>query len=146
MKRFHFPLERIRQFRRLQMETEESRLAECRQRLEAVNHMVAELDRQREDADEDARRRTGAGLAKPAELESLALWRGHARRLDAELAERRSKEAVAVELQRRRLVEARRKYEILDRLRDKTLRGWRADWDRETEALAGELYLSRWSR
>jgi len=47
--------------------------------------------------------------------------------------------------QREVLMEARRQYELLERLRKKNLSEWRADSDKEQEALAAEMFLARWN-
>lgn len=146
MKKFEFPLERIRQFRKLQMETEQARLEQCNARLMAVDAMIGESKRQRLDADADVRRvESSGGEVSIAAVRSHSAFRGYLTRVDQMLAARRTQAEADLETQRGALLEARKRYEILDRFKDQSRKGWQAEFDREQEALAGELFLAKWN-
>jgi flagellar export protein FliJ len=147
MKRFQFPLERVRDYRKVQMEAEQARLEECRARLLAVEEMLTELARQRIESDNEVRSQEARAAVVP--VSEVAAYPDYRRHLDqmARMLERRRAEALArLEQQRQRLVEARRRFEILDRARGYARAEWQYEFDREQEALAGELFLANWSR
>jgi hypothetical protein len=143
MKRFQFQLERVRRWRLEQLDLEELKLQQAR----AERQTLA-----------DAKQRVREGLARSAqevlaqpsmpglELERLDSYRIHVRqRVRAFENLEQQVEAKVVE-QRGRVLEARRQFELLDGLRQKALAQWKAAGDREQEALAGELFLSRATR
>lgn len=143
MKRFQFPLERMRLWRERQLESEEERL----RRLQAEYHSLAAM-RERVMAEEHAAREEVMRMPSVT-VEQLALieqWRGYAlrevRRLDACLAETLHR----IEDQRQSVLEAHRRLECMNRLKQTQLESWRADLDREEEALVNELVIARWSR
>ena len=48
--------------------------------------------------------------------------------------------------QRQTMLEARRRYRLLERLRDRRWEEWRAAASRELENFASESYLAQWTR
>jgi hypothetical protein len=48
--------------------------------------------------------------------------------------------------QQKRVMEARRRVELLDKLREKRWTAWNTELAREIEAQAGEAYLAKWSQ
>jgi len=140
MKKFQFPLDRVREYRCLQMEGEQVKLEELHARLIALEEMAAELVRQKQQAEQSVVGSSSTGL----DLQHYAGYRGYAVRVAAMVAERRQAVLRDIEAQRARLLEARQKYEILDRLKTRSRGAWQAAVDREQESLAGELYLARW--
>ena len=142
MKRFAFPLESVRQWRSRQLELEESRLQQVLAEREAI------IARRR--AMEEELKREVALLAAPGldagQLAALDAFRryvgaqGHRMAIDMRGCEQR------IEAQRKQVVEARRRFELLNRLRDKAARQWHADNDRELENTAADLYLARCAR
>lgn len=140
MKRFDFPLERVRRWRLEQLNLEELKmqqvLAERRALSRAKQQIRAELDRVRREV-----------LARPMmeshELKSLDSFRQHvhARMHYFESRERQSEARIVA--QRQRVIEARCQFELLDRLRQKALAEWRAAADKEQETLAAEMFLAK---
>ena len=140
MKRFEFPLERVRRWRFEQLNLEELKLQQVlaeRQALARAKQLIRdELDRVGRDV-----------LAQPAleslELESLDSFRYHvhARIRGFEHRERQSEEKIVA--QRHKVIEARRQFELLDRLRTKALAEWKVAADREQETLAAEMFLAK---
>jgi hypothetical protein len=143
MKRFRFPLDRVRKWRQDQAGLEEMRLRQLYAEIRA-----AEADRQATlDEDERSRRAVLHRQYVAAEdLSSLEAFKKyaveHIRRLDVR---RRALSATIVE-QQARVLEAHRSVRLLDGLHDRALLGWTAARDKEQEELAAELYLARWSR
>jgi hypothetical protein len=140
MKRFDFPLERVRRWRFEQLSLEELKL----QQIFAERQALARSKQQIRDELDLVGRDL---LAKPAleslELEALDSFRYHvhARIRDFENRERQSEEKIVA--QRQKVIEARRQFELLHRLRTKALTEWKAAADREQETLAAEMFLAK---
>lgn len=143
MKRFDFPLERVRRWRAEQAELEELKLEQ----------LAAELNRIRQEkrsVENDRLRSEQEILAQKAiraeDLRCLEDYRVFTRNKirDTEARERKV-EAIILE-QRRRVTEARRRAELIERLKRKALDDWETANDREQEALAAELYLAKLTR
>lgn len=49
-----------------------------------------------------------------------------------------------IEQQRARVVQARRNYELLQRLKERALHKWQQEADRELDQLAADVFLSQW--
>lgn len=143
MKRFQFPLERVRRWRLEQLNIEELKLQQAR----AERQALADAKQQVRDQLASSRREVLAQRSMPGlELEYLDSFglHVHERVRAFEIREHQS-EATVVE-QRGRVLEARRQFELLERLREKALAKWKAAGDKEQETLAGELFLSRSTR
>jgi hypothetical protein len=143
MKRFNFPLDRIRRWRLEQLSVEELKLQQVRAEQQAL------ADAKREVRDEFFKSEHEV-LAQPSlpglELENLDSFRLHVRdRVRGFENRERQVEAKVVE-QRGRVIEARRQFELLDGLRQKALAKWKVAADKEQETLAAEIYLSRSTR
>ena len=140
MKGFHFPLERVRRWRSEQASLEELKL----QQLHAERARLAQAKR---DVETESARSAQQVLTQPSidplELTSLESYRQHLRRCAYELGNlERQCEAKVVE-QRQRLIEARRQFEMLDRLHHKAWTEWLAAGNKEQEELAAEMFLAK---
>lgn len=143
MKRFHFPLDRVRRWRLEQLNLEELKLQKVRTERELLAHAKRQVR-------EGLANSRGDLMAQPAltglELDNLDSYAIHVRER-VRFIEKLEQEAEAkVVEQRNRVIEARRQFELLDSLRMKAIAQWRAASDREQEALAAELYLSKFTR
>jgi flagellar export protein FliJ len=147
MKRFRFPLERVLAYRRLQMEAEQARLEQSRQRLAAADARIAQWR-------EECERTLAAvrqALAPGADVSATALatypnYRSAIGRAGAALASERARAAGEVAKQLAKTVEARRTHEVLAKARSQARTRWEEDVQREIEATAGELFLAQWRR
>ncbi len=143
MKRFNFPLERVRRWRSEQANVEELKLEQLRNRVAKLGDEMRELAVERARSQQEV-------LAQPLidsfELESLDAFRLHAaaKIRDLETQQRQCEGQVAE--QRGRYVEARRSLELLERLKHRAFEKWQIESDREQEALAAESYLARMVR
>jgi len=140
MKRFSFPLERVRRFRSEQASLEESKLRQFQGHLAALGSEKRGM--------ELARARSEQGvLAQPSieasELQSLESFRRHIGNIIRDIGNRERQCEAQVVDQRQRLMEARQKAELLERLKQKALDEWTTSSNREEEALATELYLAK---
>ncbi|MBI5280099.1 MAG: hypothetical protein HY858_00350 [Candidatus Solibacter usitatus] len=142
MKRFHFPLDRLRAWRQTQFEREEARLAALLAELEALRQHRGQL-----------RAQEAASLASihaspvvnVAELQTLEAFRRWVRREEVRIKSEEAGLGARIAEQRGAVVEARRKVEGLDRLKEKRLNAWRAEVDRQTEQAVAELVIARWT-
>lgn len=143
MKRFNFPLERVRRWRLEQLNVEELKLQQVRADRQALadakQQVRDELSKSRQDV-----------LAQPSvlgrELENLDSYGIHVHERVRSFENLEPPAEAKVAEQRGRVMEARRQFELLDALRDKALAKWHAAVDKEQETLAGELFLSRSTR
>lgn len=141
MKRFSFSLERLRRWRRRQLELEQEKL----------RGMIAQLEQMeaaRLRVIEEETRAVSQVIAKREvatdDLLWVESWRNFALRETARLTAAIEEQARRVAVQRQAVLEANRRIEILQRLREEQLSAWRAGHDREQESAVGELVASRW--
>lgn len=141
MKKFRFPLEKLRAWRHLELENEQARMRAL------LNEELQVLRRREALASDLERARTsvwGGGTVSAVELAALnqfAIYAGQEdRRLDRLLGQIRQ----AICQQRSVLLAARREAEALNQLRDRRLAQWRADAGREEENIVAELVVQRW--
>jgi len=142
MKKFAFPLERLRRWRELEREKEEVKLQALFAELENLNQAQAALDREMHGAEEFARRAT-------PDLDELKALDNYRRWADCErlrMAQRRAHTERRIEEQRRILTESERKVEVLDQLKAEQGEAWRKELDKEQEQLVAELVVARWGR
>ncbi len=143
MKRFLFPLERVRRWRAGQAALEELKLEQLRGSLEALREAKRNMSRERSESELEV---LGQASMEASELESLDAYRLHARNKIREFENQERQAAAQIEEQRQRVIQARRNMELLERLKQKALDAWQAESDREQENFAAELYLARWTR
>jgi flagellar protein FliJ len=143
MKRFQFSLERVLEWRSLQMRSAEEQLTRLQEQHAALVH--------RENALLAAELKAGMGLLKlPAidgtDLHSLAAFQSRIRAARAELQKALTKCQAAIVQQRTRVLIARRDFRVLEKLKEKRRQSWVYLSDREIENAAADAYLSRWAR
>src|SRR5713101_4380302 len=143
MTRFHFPLEKVRDFRRRQLEVEEAKLEALHTERQALVAESAHLE------SEAAQTRVSlmvTGVADAQDLVASDLYLRHLsagkKRLAARVADWQARAAK----QQQAIVEARRRVRLLEKLENRKLREWQKGVDREQENLASELYLAKWKR
>lgn len=143
MKRFEFRLERARDWRRSQLEIELGAAA-------ALAGELARIGEERRSVEAERRAAERSVLAAPAvpasQFAALDAFRRFSDAAAAALDRRRADCEQRLAGQRRRVLEARQRYELLNRLQARALAAWRAAFEREQENLAGELYLARLAR
>ncbi len=143
MKRFDFPLERVRQFRREQAEIEEAKLG-------AALRVRREIERQREVLLEQRAEAERVALDKvvqnAVELAALDAFRRHVRSRRESLARKITESDARITEQRRTVAEAQRRHRLIEKLKDRRMDEWRKEFERELETVAAEAYLAGWSR
>jgi len=143
MTAFRFRLERVLEWRRTQLELEESRL-------QAQMRALMELDSERARVEAAGIRaeievRAWRPLAG-SDLEALAAFRQHVIGVEKQIEARREEARRRLETQQAALLEARCRCELLERMKQRRRTEWQAAADRELEELAAESYLARLAR
>lgn len=141
MKRFEFPLERVRQWREKRVSIEEARMERLTAELQAVETRRAELEQERS-SNELAVMRTGA--VDSAQLQAMEGFGRYVRAQRTVLANARIDCERKIAEQRQRIIEARREAQLLDKLRERRLTTWQIEFDKDIEAQAAEAYLAKW--
>ena len=143
MKRFDFRLERVRRWRRGQADLEELKLHQLITEIQALDQRKRRLLAERQQ--EEAAIRSQASL-RAEELTFLASFRRHVQAQSRALDELRRQQEGKIAAQRECLLEARRRFELLDRLRHKALLEWQSAFTKEQEEMAAELFLAKRKR
>ncbi len=143
MKKFHFSLERVRQWRDKQVALEASRL----ERLFAEKVSIEDQRRHLEaealesaTAVKTARSITAAELARADDFNRYVISQRPV--LAAKLGNCESR----IVQQQRTVMEARRQFELLEKLKNTQWQKWNTELSREIETQAGEAFLAKWSR
>lgn len=143
MTSFHFRLEKVLGWRRTQLELEEARFRRQSAALEELDRQRARL--QASIICTEAEIRSWAPLTG-GDLAALDGFRLRVRKEEKALAARRSAAEQKLEIQRKTMLEARRRYRLLERLSERRLVEWQAARDIELEQLASESHLAALAR
>lgn len=140
MKRFEFSLERVRRWRSEQASLEELKLQQLRAEMARLDSAQRQIEN---DITASERQILSAPSLDPVLLVSLDAYRKGARGKIRDLTNRQRQCADKINEQFKRVIEARRKFELLDRLRQNALEEWQAAANKEQEQLAAELFLAK---
>jgi len=141
VRKFSFPLHRVLEWRRTQLETEQHRGRELRAELERLETAARRLLEERET---ERRRILAAAQTEGRDFAALGGYERGCRSALRDL-DRRAQDCLGrITAQNQRLVEARRRVRVLELARERRLEHWRAESSREIEALAAEAWLARW--
>lgn len=143
MRRFRFRLESVLEWRRLQLEMEETKLQRLFEELHQVDAAARRLAAELEEA---ARIVTTSAQVEAADLAALESYRGWVARENARLARLRADCQKRIAAQRERVAAAERDLRLFEKLKERRYEEWRVESDREQEALSSELFLARWGR
>jgi flagellar export protein FliJ len=143
MKSFRFSLQRVLEWRALQVRTEEEKLATIQNKLAEVLHrdnalVVAQLG-----AEMNLLRQPSV---EGSEFRALAAFQLRIRNQRISLLASRRKYETEIAEQRKRLLKARKDCKTLENLKDRRKRTWTYLGDRELENTAAESYISNWVR
>lgn len=143
MRRFQFPLERLRLWRERQLELEEQKLLRLQAELAALD---AAQRRVREEEFQAVESVTRMREVSTEQLRLLEQWRGYAEREVRRLNSCMAEVAQRISDQKQILIEARRRLESMNQLKSDALAKWTGEANREQEAQIDELVVSRWGR
>ncbi len=143
MNAFRFRMEKVLEWRRLQLEQEEARFRQQAAALSALDRSRAELEAAGIRAEVEVREfRPLAG----ADLRALGAYRVDVRRRETRLADQRLECTRELAVRQQALLEAQRRCRLLERLKERRLAEWRKGLDRELQEVASESFLARWNR
>jgi flagellar export protein FliJ len=143
MKKFRFPLSRVMDWRRTQARIEESKLERLFTELREIDARVTELNEERTGSEMAliaAPSNTGADLAALGAFQRFAIVE------QGRLAVKRAECAQRIAAQTQAVVARRRDVRLIEKLKERRLETWRADFGREIDAQAEEAYLAKWNR
>jgi len=142
MKKFRFPLQRLLHYRRSRLAGEQALLERLMAEQAALEHRRAALEREERMVNESIRR---LPVLDSGQLEAVAAFRRFAAAEAVRLAEEAASASARIASQREAVLSARREVEVLEKLRERRLRDWRLELDREMEKQTAELVVARWS-
>jgi flagellar export protein FliJ len=143
MKRFEFRLERVRDFRRQQLDLEEMKL-------EKLHDERRQLDAESSRIENEAASTRGSLMVttfvEAQELVAADVYLRHLAAMRKRHIEKIAGWQARALKQREIVLEARRRLRLLEKLEDQQFRDWKTEADREQENLSSELFLARWNR
>ena len=143
MKRFDFPLERVRRWRREQASLEELKLQQLRAEMAGLQAAQRQIEADRVESEQIV---LGQTYIESLLLESLDSYRQYTAGKVRHLEGRKQQWEAKIQEQLNRVIEARRKFDLLERLRKAALAAWQAAVNKEQEDLAAELFLAKSGR
>jgi flagellar export protein FliJ len=143
MNAFRFPLQKVLEYHRKQLE-----LAEVRYKQQLA--VVSDLDRQRSDIEAagttaEIEVRQWGGIAG-CDLAALGRFRTRVKSEEARIGGQRAEAEKEVAVRQEAMLQARRSAKLLERLRERRLEEWEAQRDRELDELASDSFLAQWNR
>jgi hypothetical protein len=142
MKKFTFTLETARKWWEHQADVEEVRMQALLAERQKIENRIGSL----QTGLEAEHRRIEDTSFYAGELALLDAWRVWVNREKQRLGGSLTDCASRIEAQRVALAEARRRFRLVDRLKEKAAITWRKAGAKEQEDLAAELYLARYVR
>jgi flagellar export protein FliJ len=143
MKAFQFPLQRVLEWRELQMRTEEEKLSTIQNKLKDVLHRENALTAAQLNAEMNV---LGRPLVEATEFRALAAFQLRIRSEKVSLVAARKNLEIQIAEQRKRLLKVRKDCKILENLKARGKKAWTYLNDRELENTAAESYISNWAR
>jgi flagellar FliJ protein len=143
MKAFRFPLQRVLEWRSLQLRVEEEKLAALQQQLTSLLQLREKLAAARNRSESHL---FASGTAAGSDLQSWALYQARLAKQQELLKTQLAQCEKLIVEQRQRLLKARTDHRVLEQLKERRLRQWVYLNDREVEDTANEVYLAKWTR
>jgi len=143
MKTFRFPLQRVLEWRALQLRVEEEKLAGLQQQL---THLLQLREKLAAERNRSQAHLFASGTAAGSDLQTWALYQARLVKQQELLKTQLLQCEKLILEQRQRLMKARTDHRVLERLKERRWRQWVYLNDRELEDSAAEAYLSKWSR
>lgn len=141
MQRFQFRLERVKDWRQKQVEIEEQKLRKLFAERQALDQDFARLEAGRADAERQVLHSQAVEARDLVALESYRLYVSSRQQI---LRNRMRDCDGRIGAQRRQVMEAERRFRLLERLKAKRFTEWQKQFDLELESLASEVFLSQW--
>lgn len=141
MRRFVFRLQRVLQWQQRLCRVEEDKFRACQSALNETDQKLMRLAAERVAVEQEFS--TQANLAL-VDLRALAEFRQKCVADRQALERERQNRLAAVDAQRQILLAARRRLQVIEKLRERAFEEYTRAADRELEALSHESYLSTW--
>jgi flagellar export protein FliJ len=130
MKTFHFPLQRVLEYRELQMRTEEEKLSTIQNQLAQVLHRENALTAAQLNAEMNL---LGRAVVDASEFRALSAFQLRIRSEKVSLLTARNNLETQIAGQRKRLLKARKDCKVLENLKERRKKAWTYLSDREIE-------------
>ena len=143
MRAFDFPLRRALEWRRTQSELEENALRQLAAKLEELALAAVRLDLVKNRAEAAVRQ---SATVEASDLWALAAYRQRLLTEMRQLQQQRQEGDLQLAAQRQKVMEAQRRFRLLEKLEQRRHAEWQRQADREMENLAAESFLAGWSR
>ena len=143
MNAFRFPLQKVLELRRKQLELAEANYKQQLVALGDLDRLRAETEAAGIRAEIEVRQRTSV---TGRDLAALDHFRLRVKNDEARIAAQRVEAAREAAARQEAMLTARRRSRLLDRLRERRLEDWEAARDRELDEIASESFLAQWNR
>lgn len=140
MKRFVFPLQQVQAWNATRLKLEETQLEAILERQRRIETAYSEICNQRTEFEHQTLHQ---GLIQAAELGGLEQFRVFVATEGRRLQAARAGFAAEITERRQRIIELKRKIELLDRLRQRQQSAWTAEEAKELQAAADEAFLQK---
>lgn len=141
MRRFEFRLQRVLQWQHRLCRAEEEKFRVCQSQLNDTEQKLARLATERVFMEQEF---SAQPRLVAADLRALAAFRHKSVADEQALGRERQNRLAALDAQRQKLLAARRRLEVIEKLRQRALDQYTHEADRELEILSHESYLSTW--
>ena len=143
MERFHFPLERVKRWRSLELAAEQAKLEHLVREQVRLQTLRAGLSAEKSKLDASL----GAlPELRGEDLRAVTAYTLRLRRQAENLRDLQNRCEREVAVQKQKFREAKQRFRLLEELRERRLATWRYEESRELESLASESYLANWNR
>ena len=143
MRPFQFRLEKVLSWRETQLALEEADLERLRSDLRGIQTAIEALTLRDEAATERMR---GMRSASGSEMAEIARYHDWVLQEEKTLRSRVAECGRQIEQRTEAVTEARRKVQLLERMKERRKEVWDAESDLELEQLAGESAIGAWRR
>jgi flagellar export protein FliJ len=143
MTTFTFPLQRVFDWRRTQLQLAEARVEQQLAALAEIDRERAGLDATRHRTEAEVRHFTGLD---GGDLSALGSFRQALKGRDRALSAKRVECQKELAVRQAAMLEARRRCRLLEHLKEKRLTEWQSAADRELDEVAADSYLAQWAR
>jgi flagellar export protein FliJ len=143
MTTFRFPLEKVLEWRRVQLRTEEEKLAVLEHHLSQLKQFANALTAAELESEWSVRK---ADDVAGSDLRALAAFQVRTRQ-ERETVDAQQRQCESqIEAQRARLLKARKDYRVLEKLRERRQETWAYNMDRELENEAADSHMAKLNR
>lgn len=141
MKSFRFRLQRVLDWQRQQCDAALAELNECTQ---AVQQSRSRLARHTAECLKAQRQVIHSGVPTPADLSALAYYRVRAAKLELQFQAAIATAEERLARQQQEMIRLRRRFRLLEKLRDRDAEAYELAASREMENQASDTFLAKW--